>query len=83
MIRNLPQKVFVTKYFLITVQLSWYLLNDLRKVDHGANNFSYLQDLKKIKELKEDFKMRCMKLHIAWSDGDSHDITLSGIKGSR
>ena len=24
-----------------------------------------------------------MGLHIAWSDGDSHDITLSGIKGSR
>ena len=74
---NLPQKVFETKYFLITARALMVLTKWFEKVDHCANNFSYLQDLKKkIEEIKEYFKMRCMKLHIARLDGYSHDITL-------
>jgi hypothetical protein len=44
-------------------------------VEGYAYNFSFLYDVKKLKEMnKDNLKMQCVDLHIALSDGDSHDI---------
>lgn len=39
-----------------------------------VQNFSLLYDLRKQKEIKDDLKMQCTKLHNAMSDGDSHSL---------
>jgi hypothetical protein len=63
MIRNSPEKVFDTECVLVIVDRA--VSARFKQVAECAYNFSLVYDLKKLKGVKEDLKVRYMKAHIA------------------
>ena len=52
----------------------------LEEIDRYAQNFTFLYDFKKFKEIKREYlKTQCIIQHILLSDEGSHDINIVDI----
>ena len=66
MIKNSPKKVSDTEYLIsIVISAIMALTSQFELVDECADRFSFLYDIKKLEEMKENFKMQGMKLYCA------------------
>jgi hypothetical protein len=75
-IKNSPEEVFETDYVCHRGRALMAVATKYKQVQGCADSFSFLYDVKKIKETKEDdLKTQSMDVHTALSDGDSHDIS--------
>jgi hypothetical protein len=74
--KNSSKEVFGTDYFLVIVdQPLMAPTTQFKQVEEYASNFSFLHDVKRLKEMNDDdLKTHCMDLHIVLSDEDSHDM---------
>lgn len=80
--KNSPQKLPETQYFLVTVDWVLMALGEwFKQGDVYADNFrGFFYCLKKFKEMKEEhLKTQCMKRHTALLDEDSHNINNVGF----
>jgi len=71
-----PGKIFGAKYCLFTLYLNLVALAiQLEEMGRYAQNFAFLYDLKKFKEMKREYlKTQCIIQHTLLSDEGSHDV---------
>jgi hypothetical protein len=78
--KNLTQKHSETQYLLVSVD---WILSALsawfKQVDEYAKNFCFLRFQEIQRSKKKTIETRCIQLHTALSDGDSHNINNVGF----